>query len=118
MAKTRNRLKRPAWSYAGITATEWRLTAELVKWAQESSEFRSLVTLLVNDRADILEGLPPATENCLLGRHQAYDAVRRHLLSLAESTRPTAQPPDPNRPTYEREDMDDNEPTLTTDFSD
>lgn len=92
--KKRNRAKKPAWSYSGISAAEWRLTPDLVKWAQDSPQFRSIVTLLVNDRATILEALPimGATENRLLGRHEAYEAVRTHLLKLAEGAGPEAQP--------------------------
>lgn len=82
--KRRNRVRKPAWSFGGMTAAEWRATSSLVEWSQTAPEWRALLTLIVNDRDIVLSTLPPATENCLLGRHQAYDALRSHLLRLAE----------------------------------
>ncbi len=114
--KTRNRAKKPTWSFSGLSAAEWRLTPTLVEWAQGSPEFRSLVTLLVNDKPAVLDTLPGvASENRLLGRAEAYDAVRLHLLSLAEGHTPTPDEPTKNA-TYEPEEV--NPLTVESDFVD
>lgn len=103
--KRRNRAKKPAWTYSGLSRQEWQSVPELVKWAQDSTEFRSIITILVNDRTAILDSIPGlgASENRLLGRQEAYEAVRLHLLGLATgATPPTTDPKD--NPTYESDD--------------
>lgn len=78
---------------------------ELVKWAQDSIEFRSIMTVLVNDRTVILDSISGlgASENRLLGRQEAYEAVRLHLLGLASGATPPAADPRENA-TYESEE--------------
>lgn len=103
--KTRNRAKKPVWSYSGLCRAEWQTVPELVKWAQDSIEFRSIMTVLVNDRTAILDSIAGlgASENRLLGRQEAYEAVRLHLLGLASGATPPDS--DPRVATYEPEEV-------------
>lgn len=113
--QTRNRPKRPSYRWSGISAAEWRATPSLIEWAQQSPQYRDLLTLLINDRNAILDSLPSTntTENCLLGRHQAYDALIAHFKSLTEGV--AIVPSAPSEPDYTSAQPDD-DTTVGTDF--
>lgn len=106
--KTRNRAKRPSWTYDGATVELLRSNPSFVTWAQSSPEFRDILTALVNERSNLVTNIPGTTENMQLGVHLGVDRTIASLRSLALGIS-TATPKPPEQ-TYEPETLQDSDP--------
>lgn len=110
MVKTRNRQPKPAWSYGGLNAELWKSDNKRVVWAQQTPEFRDLLTVLINERRRALHQVPQTTENRLLGKVEGYDIAINVLESLMSGMEPPkATLGNPNYPA-------DTETTTASDF--
>lgn len=96
--RTRNRTPQAQWSFSGLNLDGWRATPELLAWAQRSAEFRSILTVLVNERERLVLPIPGTSENMQLGVNVGVDRAIALLRDMAKGGE-LARPSEPE-PTY------------------
>lgn len=85
MKQRRNRQPKPAWSFSGLDAGQWRADSKRVEWAQRSPEFRDIMTVLTNELLDMLASpVPDMSENVNFGRGLGAQELLGKLRSLAQ----------------------------------
>ncbi len=81
-----------------MNVATWQSDTDSVTWAQQDSRFRSIVTVLTNERTRIFESLDYGSENRRLGRLEGYQIALQVLQELT-TLPPTTKPPI-DEPTY------------------
>lgn len=92
--KRRNRAKKPTWSFAGLTAEQWRADPERVRWAQTNTFYNDIVTVITNERVagHTLNQAGSHSEGYHLGFVRGYESCVAQVLSLARGNLPPASP--------------------------
>ena len=70
----KGRPKKPQLTISGIDLSVWQSETTMVRWAQVDPMFRTLLTVLINERARICNEVT-GSENLKLGAYQCYDKV-------------------------------------------
>jgi len=89
----------------GITLAEWREEPVLVKWAQDTPRFRSVLTVLNNTRQDAVRTGAAMSEARRLGIYEGYDIAISVLQLMAKGME--KEPEADDAPTYPIDDTDD-----------
>ena len=83
--KTRNRRPKPPLELSGATLDFWQATPDLVEWAQREPKFRTLLTVLINERIRALEHDPRlASESLRMGAVLGYEEAIKVIQALAQ----------------------------------
>lgn len=99
--KRRNRARKPAWTFAGLTAEQWQADSERVRWAQVDPMFRDILTVVINARipTHTTNQTGGHSESYHLGVVRGYEAAIGVLQSLAQGQLPPPSPlGDPDYP--------------------
>ena len=88
--KRRNRAKKPAWSYSGLTLEQWQADSSRVHWAQTDAMFKDVLTVLINTRtANHTINQPGGhSEGYHLGCVRGFEAAIATLQALASGATP------------------------------
>ena len=82
----------------GITLAEWRTDPALVKWAQDTPKFRSVLTVLHNTREEAVKSGTAMSEARRLGIYEGYDLAISVLQLMAKGME--AEPEVEETPSY------------------
>lgn len=82
----------------------WQADTKRIQWAQNTDQFRDIITVLNNERGRALAAPIGMTENRLLGRAEGYEMALNVIRQLA--THEPATPPSQEKPEYKSQ-MDD-----------
>lgn len=89
----RNRARKPAWSFSGMSDEQWRASPEHVRWAQTAPEYRDVLSVLNNAaRAISMELTPGLSEGEHLGEARGAFKLFEVALSLANGVTPPNSP--------------------------